>query len=167
MMRRLAFIFTLATFATTPAFAQQGISLEVIQGSAMVETASQVKKADALTYLQPGDRVLLKSDSGAILSNIENGCFISLRDAGVYTVPAMSDCAAGQASVMSSSSNIVPANGVPAPPAPAVLVAESQTSFAPVAVGFGFATATASAALYSTVILKDKSVVPVVPVSAP
>jgi hypothetical protein len=163
MMRHSYGLFALAMLvAATPAFARQNVSIEVIVGTALVKTNLGLVPADSATVLKPGDRVFLKPGSAALLSNLENGCFISIRNPGAYVVPDMSECTSGQASVLPSQFAIIPANGMygGAPPA-AGYAAVPEADFTPIAVAGGFVAIAAGAALYSTVIANDENVVPV------
>ncbi len=149
-MRRSHFLFALALFSATPAMAQQTVTLEVMAGVVLVDLPTGLAKAGATTMLKAGDRIYLKSGSAAILSNVDNGCFLSLRSAGKYVVPEMADCIAGQASVMSSNFVVEPTNGQPMP-----MEAYAADSFTPVAAGLGFAAVAVGAAVYTTVIQND------------
>jgi hypothetical protein len=157
-MRRSHFLFALAAFFSTPAMAQQTISLEVMVGTVLVDSEAGLVQADSSTVLQAGDRVFLKSGSAALLSNLENGCFISLRSAGQYLVPEMADCTAGRASVMQSTISVIPANGSFGA---APVVYGADTGFAPIAVGLGFSAIVAGAAIYTTVLETEEKVVTV------
>jgi hypothetical protein len=150
IMRRSHFIFALALFTATPAIAQQTVTLEVMAGVVLVDSPAGLAKADATTTLKTGDRLYLKSGSAALLSNVENGCFVSLRSAGKYVVPDMADCVSGHASVMPSNFVVEPTNGQPMP-----MEAYAADSFMPVAVGVSFAAIAAGAAIYTTVIEND------------
>jgi hypothetical protein len=147
-MRRSYFFFALAMSIATPALAQQNVSIEVMAGTVLVDSEAGLVAADSQTILKTGDRVFLKTGSAALLSNTENGCFVSLRTAGEFTVPEMTGCTAGQASVLPSNFEVIPANGFPAAP----VAYGSGAGFAPVAVGATFIVATAAAAIYTTVL---------------
>jgi hypothetical protein len=149
-MRRSHLFFAMAMTIATPAFAQDNVAIEVMVGTVLVQSELGLIAADEFTDLKAGDRIFLKAGSAAILSNIENGCFVSLRAAGEYVVPDLKNCIAGQASVMPSKFEVIPANGYPAG------VAAPSAGITPVAVGSAFVVAAASAALYATVIVEDE-----------
>ena len=128
--------------------ASDGALIEVVQGSAFLTTESGLTKAHTGMTLTVGQEVVLKDNATAILSNTETGCFVSLREAGTYRVPDMTECRAGTAMVLKAGFQITPTNGYPPPP-PAPFV---ETSVESVVVGLGFAAVVAGAALYNTVV---------------
>lgn len=155
-MRPLKLTCALMAFGATQALAEPMISLEVVVGTVLVDTVAGMTSAQGITPLKPGDRIYLKSGSTALLSDYENGCFISLRSAGQYIVPNMENCISGQASVMPSNLVVVPTNGE------LELIAASTTgSFTPVAMGVGFFAVAASAAVYSKVVADNTIETPV------
>jgi hypothetical protein len=165
MMRRSIILPALAFFTAAPTVALADVSLEVMQGTILVETKAGLMEADSITFLESGDRVFLKANSSAILS-FDEGCFINLRSPGQYVIPDMSNCEAGQTRILSSNFEITPANGLPTPPPPpAFYGAAPASSFTPVAVGIGFVTTAAAVATYATIINPPEETV--VPVSVP
>ena len=155
-MRRSTLLLALTIAAATPSMAQQNVLIEVVVGTALVESSEGLVPADANTVLRAGDHVYLKSGSAALLSNVDNGCFVSLRYAGEYVVPQLENCISGQANVASSNFVVKPTNGE------AVLVEGYSTgSVAPVVAGLGFVAVTAAAVAYSTAVMNDSDPVAV------
>jgi hypothetical protein len=179
IMRKLLLLsaslaFTSAAFATEPA-----ITLEVMAGKVFVQTTSGLTAAKNGSALQPGETLVLKQGSAAMLSAAESGCFVSLREAGVYQVPALANCTPGQAAVLQSTAVINPANGypdippdlppdviypetvpgagvIPPPPPPPPPVAASGFIF-----GAGFAATVAGVAIFNVVVEEDEVIIPV------
>jgi hypothetical protein len=156
-MQRSHFFFMLAMSIATPALAQQNVSMEVMVGTVLIDSEAGLVAANGQTVLKTGDRIFLKAGSAALLSNAESGCFVSLRTAGEYTVPEMTGCVAGQASVLPSNFEVIPANGFPAAP----VAYASGPGFTPIAVGAAFVAATAGVALYTTVLQNEEKPVAV------
>ena len=148
-------LLAMAIFAGTPAMAQKTVTLEVIVGTVLVDAEVGLVQAFSTTTLNPGDRVFLKSGSAAVLSNVENGCFISLRAAGEYIIPLMEDCTTGQASVMSSNIEVIPANGTFNS---ALVGGPTEAGIEPLIMATGFVAIVAGSALYSTVFSEDAAV---------
>jgi hypothetical protein len=140
-MRRLVYCFLFASLLGGHAVAEQmPAALEVISGPVYVDQGEGLVKADDFTLLNSDDRILMKVGSTALLTNNKLGCTISLRDAGLYRVPDMTNCNAGQAKVMQSDITITPANGifVPAQPSQAGFVVGGGGGSGSVMAGLGF-----------------------------
>lgn len=114
-------------------------ALEVISGPVYVDQGQGLAKADHFTLLEAEDRILMKVGSTALLTNNKLGCIISLRDAGLYRVPDLSNCHAGQAKVMQSEFTITPANSIFVPAQPQMVgVAGGGLGQGSVMAGLGF-----------------------------
>lgn len=157
-MRRIFFSFVLASICAHVAVAGPSpTTLEVISGPVFVDQGKGLTAVDRFTLLGSGDRILMKEGSTALLVNNSAGCVLSLREAGIYQTPDMSNCHTGHASVLKTNVTITPANGiyVQAPPPPEVFVAASGSSFASVAAGLGFVAIAGAAAAHSSLSESD------------
>ncbi len=157
-MRHFLYSLILASLCANAAAAGPSpATLEVIAGPVFVDQGKGLIEVDRFTLLSLDDKILLKAGSTALLMNNSEGCLISLREAGIYAVPDMSNCHAGQAGVLKSNITITPANGVyvPAPPPPGALVAASGSNFGPIAAGLGFVAVSGAAAAYSSLSESD------------
>jgi hypothetical protein len=142
-MRRILFSFVLASICANVATAGPSpTTLEVIQGPVFVDQGKGLIAVDRFTLLRSGDRILIKEGSTALLVNKSAGCVLSLREAGMFEAPDMSNCHTGQASVMKTNVTITPANGV--------YVAAPASNFGAVAAGLGFVAVAGAAAVYSS-----------------
>ena len=118
-MRRLLSTILFFSLCVGVAWAGQFPStLEVISGPVYVDQGNGLTEADQFTLLEVGDRILMKAGNTALLMNNSLGCTVSLRDAGLYHVPDLTECHVGQASVLKSGGVITPANGVFVPAQP-------------------------------------------------
>ena len=118
-MRRLFSTIFFSSLLTGAAIAgQPPTTLEVISGPVYVDQGYGLTEVDQFTLLEVGDRILIKAGQTALLMNNSLGCTISLRDAGLYRVPDLTECHVGQASVLKSEVMITPANGVFVPVRP-------------------------------------------------
>ena len=136
--------------------AESRIRIEVVQGTVLVGNGSDFQSVMGVAEVNPQDRIVLKGKAAAILSIVELGCYLSLREPGVYVVPAVSICSQAEFKVLPSVFAVQQANGVyspafvPPPPPPGVLVAAtSQSGAMPVFMGLGFSAAIAGTFAWS------------------
>jgi hypothetical protein len=156
-MRRMIYSFVMAIFCSSAVFAGQSpASLEVISGPVFVDQGHGLVEADRFTLLNANDRILMKVGSTALLINNKLGCTISLRDAGLYQVPDMTNCHSGQASVLQSDITISPATS-PLAPGGFISTGSGVASQSGVFFGVGFFGITGIAAATNT-ILEDEPV---------
>ncbi len=165
-MRQTIFgIFLAALCANTAVAKEPQAALEVILGSVYVDQGNGLVKAAPASQLLANDKVFLKAGSAALLSSLDGGCIVSLREAGIYVVPDFTDCNAGQASVLPSDFSIVPANGVPPPPSPEAVYGgyanAAGASNSAILMGVGFAAVTVAAATYTAVTEQEVVEMPV------
>lgn len=159
-MRRMVYGFMVVAACTNAGVAgQSSAALEIISGPVFVDQGNGFVEADLYTMLNREDRILMKAGGTALLINHKLGCTLSLRAAGLYRVPDMSHCLAGQASVLQSDITITPANGVFVPAEPVFVstaggVAASESSLL---FGLGFFAVSSLAAVTNT-ILEDAPV---------
>jgi hypothetical protein len=176
IMKRLPLLALPLLCATAAFAAEPAVQLEVMAGKVLKQSAAGFTKAKSGTPLKAGDRLMLREGAAAILNAAESGCFVSLREAGLYVVPDLANCTPGQTQVLASQAKIEPVNGIyepvypeepgyppppmdpgigliPPPPPP---IAAAPVSG--VLVAGGFVSIIAAATLYSTVIEKDEPV---------
>jgi hypothetical protein len=150
-MRRTLFSFVLASICANVAVAGPSpTTLEVISGPVFLDQGKGLIAVDRFTLLGSDDRILIKEGSTALLVNNSAGCVLSLREAGIYQTPDMTNCHPGQASVLKTNVTITPTNGVyvQAPPPPEAFAAASGSSFGSIAVGLGFFAVAGAASAY-------------------
>jgi hypothetical protein len=169
-MRTLILLGASLTLANTALAAEPSIRLELMAGKVLLQSATGLTAVKNGSVLQPGDTLMLKNGSAAILNAAESGCFVSLRQPGVYVVPSLTDCTPGQAVVLKSSAIIEPANGYPDgggypdmgyPDAGVLPPPPPEPPISGFLMGTGFAAAVAAVVVYNTVIDDEKPPTPV------
>jgi hypothetical protein len=159
-MHRLLYSLVLACLGASSALAgKTPATLEVISGPVFVDQGQGLVVAERFTLLRSNDRILVKARGSALLVNNHEGCFISLREAGLYLVPDMDNCHTGEAKVLKTNVIITPVNGVYTP-VNTVIPGAFSTSGNAVWVGLGFSALVGAVGGYAVV--KDGS-----PVSVP
>jgi hypothetical protein len=85
--------------------------LEVFAGQVLVSTPAGQIPAEPKQNIGFGDSITLLTGAAVVISYPDTGCFLTLRDAGTFTIPDLSQCSGGVAARPDVTPMISPANG--------------------------------------------------------
>jgi hypothetical protein len=88
-----------------------GLRLENVQGRISVQMPVGFLPAEDGLAVHVGQNIVVRANSSAIISFHEGSCFVSLRKPGIFTVPHLDNCMAGQVMVFDGTFQITPVNG--------------------------------------------------------
>jgi hypothetical protein len=146
MRRIIITILLLAFLPHVASAAQTKAVLEVMTGEIFVNQGQGLEAVSSKAVVESNAQIILKAGSAALLVSEDGTCVFSLREEGVYKVPALHDCKLGQAAVLASGIMVSPANGVYTTALPA---GEAGLPGSAMYAGLGFATTVAVIATYS------------------
>jgi hypothetical protein len=122
-----------------------GLRLENVQGRISVQMPIGFLPAEEGLAVHVGQKIVVRANSSAIIESQEGSCFVALRKPGVFTVPHMDACMAGQVVVFDGTFQITPANGGAQP-----MMANASGGFTPMVAAGGFVAVTFGSALWTT-----------------
>jgi hypothetical protein len=147
-MRYSAIVWAAAVLglsATSALAMDDGLQLENVQGRVSVQMPVGFLTAEDGLAVHVGQKIVVRANSSAIISFGRGSCFVSLRKPGIFTVPQLDTCVAGQVMVFDGTFQITPVNGGMEP----VMAGATGGTGAMVAAG-AFVAASFGSALWTT-----------------
>lgn len=144
--------------ATSALATDDGLKLENVQGRVSVQMPVGYLPAEDGLAVHVGQKIVVRANSSAIISSREGSCFVSLRKPGIFTVPHMDNCTAGQVMVFDGTFQITPVNGGVEP-----MMSGATGGTGPMVAAGAFVAASFGSALWSTFTQKENQT----PVTAP
>lgn len=143
-------IVLLCLTGTSALAGDDGLRLENVEGRVSVQMPIGFLPAEDGLAVHEGQQIIVRTDSSVIISSSEGSCFVSLRKPGVFKVPQLDDCTAGQVMVLDGDFQVIPVNG------PGFLPAYGGIE--PFVAAGGFVAATFGAGLWTLVIQNQEPV---------
>ena len=135
----------LGLWATSALAVDDGLQLENVQGRISVQMPVGFLPAEDGLAVHVGQKIVVRANSSAIISSREGSCFVSLRKPGVFTVPHLDKCMAGQVMVFDGTFQITPVNGEMEP-----VMAGATGGTGPMVAAGGFVAVSFGSALWTT-----------------